>query len=519
MGGGVILIDYDRDGWPDIFFTNNPSVEQQLKGTHADGALYHNNHDGTFTDVSAKSGIRTACFGMGGAVGDYNNDGWPDLYLTCLGGNILYRNNGDGTFTDITAKAGVADGRWSTGAAFGDYDGDGFVDLMVTNYLDFHLNDLPGFGKASTCKYRGIDVQCGPRGMPGAGDSLFHNNGDGTLTDVTKSAGVIDPNGFYGLGVTWSDFNHAGRPDIFIANDATPNFLYRNDGHGKFAEIGTESGTALTDDGSLQGSMGVAIGDYLHTGRPSIFITNFAEQYDTLYRNDGNYDFRDISFQSGLAVASLPWVKWGTAFIDVDNDGWSDLIAVSGHVYPQVDSLPSGARYREPGILSINQGDGTFCDASKQAGSALQENRVLRGLAAGDLFNDGKVDVVIEDLDGAPMILRNQGSDGNHWVGLELQGTKSNRLAIGARVQITAGGMTQSDEVRSGGSYLSQNDLRLHFGLGSAKSIDSLEIRWPSGLVEKISGKSLAVDKQYHFLEGKGLVDASAIRPSKPAAQ
>jgi hypothetical protein len=519
MGGGVILIDYDRDGWPDIFFTNNPSVEQQLKGTHADGALYHNNHDGTFTDVSAKSGIRTACFGMGGAVGDYNNDGWPDLYLTCLGGNILYRNNGDGTFTDITAKAGVADGRWSTGAAFGDYDGDGFVDLMVTNYLDFHLNDLPGFGKASTCKYRGIDVQCGPRGMPGAGDSLFHNNGDGTFTDVTKSAGVTDPNGFYGLGVTWSDFNHAGRPDIFVANDATPNFLYRNDGHGKFAEIGTESGTALTDDGSLQGSMGVAIGDYLHTGRPSIFITNFAEQYDTLYRNDGNYDFRDISFQSGLAVASLPWVKWGTAFIDVDNDGWSDLIAVSGHVYPQVDSLPSGARYREPGILSINQGDGTFCDASKQAGSALQENRVLRGLAAGDLFNDGKVDVVIEDLDGAPMILRNQGSAGNHWVGLELQGTKSNRLAIGARVQITAGGMTQSDEVRSGGSYLSQSDLRLHFGLGSAKSIDSFEIRWPSGLVEKISGKSLAVDRQYHFLEGRGLVDASAIRPSKPAAR
>jgi enediyne biosynthesis protein E4 len=518
MGGGVILIDYDRDGWPDIFFTNNPSVEQQLKNIHADGALYHNNHDGTFTDTTSRSGIKTACFGMGGSVGDFNNDGWPDLYLTCLGGNVLYRNNGDGTFTDVTSKAGVADGRWSTGSAFGDFDGDGFVDLMVTNYLDFHLNDLPGFGKSSTCKYRGIDVQCGPRGMPGAGDSLFHNNGDGTFTDVTKPAGVTDPNGFYGLGVTWSDFNQTGRPDIFIANDATPNFLYRNEGKGKFAEVGMESGTALTDDGSLQGSMGVAIGDYLHTGRQSIFITNFAEQYDTLYRNDGNYDFRDISFQSGLAVASLSWVKWGTAFIDVDNDGWSDLIAVSGHVYPQVDSLPSGARYREPGILSMNQGDGTFCDASKQAGGALQQQRVLRGLAVGDLFNDGQVDVVIEDLDGAPMILRNQGSPNRHWIGLELQSTKSNRLAIGARVQITAGGITQSDEIRSGGSYLSQNDLRLHFGLGSAKSIDSLEIRWPSGLVEKIPGRSLAIDKHYFILEGKGLVDASAIRPSKPAA-
>jgi enediyne biosynthesis protein E4 len=518
MGGGVVLIDYDRDGWPDIFFTNNPSVEQQLKNVHADGALYHNNHDGTFTDATSRSGIKTACFGMGGSVGDFNNDGWPDLYLTCLGGNVLYRNNGDGTFTDVTSKAGVADGRWSTGSAFGDFDGDGFLDLMVTNYLDFHLNDLPGFGKSSTCKYRGIDVQCGPRGMPGAGDSLFHNNGDGTFTDVTKSAGVTDPNGFYGLGVTWSDFNQTGRPDIFIANDATPNFLYRNEGKGKFAEVGMESGTALTDDGSLQGSMGVAIGDYLHTGRQSIFITNFAEQYDTLYRNDGNYDFRDISFQSGLAVASLPWVKWGTAFIDVDNDGWSDLIAVSGHVYPQVDSLPSGARYREPGILSMNQGNGTFCDASKQSGSALQQQRVLRGLAVGDLFNDGQLDVVIEDLDGAPMILRNQGSPNRHWIGLELQSTKSNRLAIGARVQITAGGITQSDEIRSGGSYLSQNDLRLHFGLGSAKSIDSLEIRWPSGLVEKIPGRSLPIDKHYFILEGKGLVDASAIRPSKPAA-
>jgi enediyne biosynthesis protein E4 len=518
MGGGVVIIDFDRDGWPDIYFSNNPSVDQQLKGVRAAGALYRNNQDGTFTEVTAHAALKTACFGMGGSVGDYNNDGWPDLYLTCLGGNVLYRNNGDSTFTDVTRKAGVADGRWSTGSSFADYDGDGFVDLMVTNYLDFHLNDLPGFGKASTCKYRGIDVQCGPRGMPGAGDSLFHNNGDGTFTDVTRSAGVSDPNGFYGLGVVWSDLNHTGRPDIFVANDATPNFLYRNDGHGKFGEIGMESGTALSDDGSLQGSMGIAIGDYNHTGRPSIFITNFAEQYNTLYRNDGNFDFRDVSFQSGLAVASLPWVKWGTAFFDLDNDGWQDLIAVSGHVYPQVDSLPSGAPYREPGILSINQGNGTFCDASKQAGTALQELRVLRGLAAGDLFNDGKIDLVIEDLDGAPMILRNQAPSDKHWIGFELQGNKSNRLAIGAEVRITAAGMTQTDEVRSGGSYLSQNDFRLHFGLAAAKTVDAVEVRWPSGLIEKVPTKSLAVDKIYYLLEGKGLVEPAAIRPSKAIA-
>jgi hypothetical protein len=515
MGGGVLLIDYDRDGWPDIYFTNNPSVAQQLKHEKVSGALYHNNHDGTFTDVTEKSGMTTPCFGMGGAVGDYNNDGWPDIYLTCLGGNLLYRNNGDGTFTDVTAKAGVADGRWSTGAAFGDYDGDGFVDLMVTNYLDFHMDDLPGFGSSPTCKYRGLDVQCGPRGMPGAGDALFHNNGDGTFTDVSKSAGVDDPNGFYGLGVTWSDFNNAGRPDIFVANDATPNFLYKNEGQGKFTEIGMESGTALTDDGSMQGTMGVAIGDYLHTGRPSIFITNFADQYDTLYRNEGDWNFRDVSFPSGLAVASLPWLKWGTAFFDIENDGWLDLIAVSGHVYPQADLLPSGAKYREPGILSINQRDGTFCDASKQAGPALQENRVLRGLAIGDLFNDGNIDVVIEDLDGLPMILRNRGIPGNHWISFELQGTRSNRLAIGARVQITAGKLTQTDEVRSGGSYLSQHDLRVHFGLGAATKIDYVEIRWPSGAIEKLPVKDLAVDHFYKVLEGKGLVPAEAIRPAK----
>jgi hypothetical protein len=513
MSGGVILLDYDRDGWLDIYFTNAPTVAMAVKGRGSQGALYHNNHDGTFTDVTEKAGLTKNCFAMGGAVGDYNNDGWPDLYITCLGGNIFYKNNGDGTFSDVTAKAGVADGRWSAGAAFGDYDGDGFVDLMVSNYVDFHLNDLPGFGTAPNCKYRGIDVQCGPRGLKGAGDALFHNNGDGTFTDVSKSAGVSDPNGYYGLGVVWADFNNTGRPDIYIANDSTPSYLYKNLGNGKFQEIGLESGTAVSEDGSEQASMGIAVGDYNHTGRPSIYTTNFSDEYDDLYRNDGNWSFTDVSYPSGVALPSLPWVKWGTAFFDADNDGWLDLIAVSGHVYPQVDTLPSGAGYREPKILQLNQHDGTFCDASTQAGPALIEKRVSRGLAVGDLFNDGNVDVVIGDIDGAPMILRNHGIPGNHWVSFELAGTKSNRLALNARVKIVAGGMTQTAEIHSGGSYLSQSDLRVHFGLGTARKVDSVEIRWPSGKIENLPGTP--VDQFYAVLEGEGMVPAERIRPAR----
>src|SRR5215472_4606704 len=408
MSGGVVLLDYDRDGWPDIYFTNAPTVEMAIRGETARGALYRNNHDGTFTDATDKAGLVTPCFGMGGAIGDYDNDGWPDLYLTCLGGNVLYHNNGDGTFTDVTSKAVVGDGRWSTGAAFGDYDGDGFVDLMVANYVDLDLNHLPAFGSGVTCKYMGIDVQCGPRGLKGAGDSLFHNNGDGTFTDVSKKAGVDDAVGAYGLTVIWADFNNAGRPDIYVANDSTASYLYRNEGNGKFTEIGLESGTALGEDGHEFAGMGVAVGDYLHTMRPSLAVTNFALDNTPLYRNDGNWSFQDVSYLSGVGLPSVPWVKWGDAFADLDNDGWLDLIAVDGHVYPQVDSLPNGAGYREPKLLQLNQRDGTFCDASDQAGKALMERRVSRGLAVGDLFNDGNIDVVVGDIDGAPMLLRNR---------------------------------------------------------------------------------------------------------------
>jgi hypothetical protein len=512
MSGGVLLVDYDRDGWLDIYFTNAPTVEMALKGERSRSALYRNNRDLTFTDVTERAGVAHPGFAMGGAVGDYDNDGWPDLYITCLGGNVLYRNRGDGTFMDVTKQAGVADGRWSAGAAFGDYDGNGYLDLLVANYVDFKLTDLPGFGSSPTCKFRGIDVQCGPRGLKGAGDSLFRNNGDGTFADVTKQAGVADSGGFYGMQPVWSDFGGRGLLDAYVANDSTPNFFYRNEGSRKFSEIGLESGTAVSGDGSEQGSMGVAVGDYLRAGRFSVFVTNFADEYNTLYRNDGDYNFTDNSFAAGVAQVSRPYVGWGTGFFDLDDDGWLDLLVVNGHVYPQVDTLPSGARYRQPKLLHVNLGDGTFCDASRQAGAALQELRVSRGAAFGDLDNDGRVDVVVGDLDGPPMVLRNEGLAGNRWVTLELAAVKGNPLAIGARVKVVAGGATQIEEVRSGGSYLSQNDLRPHFGLGKAAKIDLVEIRWPSGRIEQI--KDLAPDKFYHVLEGQGVVAPERIRPA-----
>ena len=510
MSGGVIVIDYDRDGWPDLYFPNAPTVDMALAGKRAPSALYHNNHDGTFTDVTRKAGVEFPGFAMGGAVGDFNNDGWPDLYITCLGGNVLYRNNGDGTFTDVTSQAGVADGRWSTGASFADYDGDGFVDLMVTNYVDYKLGDLANFGNSATCKYRGLDVQCGPRGLRGAGDSLWHNNGDGTFTNVSVKAGVDDKPGYFGLGVAWSDFEDNGRPDLYVANDSTPNYLYKNLGGGKFSDISFASGTAVSDDGSEQGSMGVAIGDYNHSGHFSIYVTNFADEYNTLYRNNGKGDFTDVSYDAGVALPSLPWVKWGTVFADLDNDGWLDLMAVNGQVYPQVDQLPSGARYRQPKNLFMNERDGTFCDASQQAGASMREPRVSRGLAVADLDNDGNLDAIVGDIDGSPMILHNVGKSGQHWVSMELGGTISNRLAIGARVTITAGDLRQTDEVRSGGSYLSQSDLRLHFGLGLHDSIDTVEIHWPSGQVDRL--EHLPVDHFYAFLEGKGKVPLDQLR-------
>jgi hypothetical protein len=504
MSGGVALIDYDLDGWPDIYFTNAPTVEMALAGQKARGALYHNNGDGTFTEVTDKAGVGDAGWAMGACVGDYNNDGWPDLYVTAFGPNTLYRNNGDGTFTDVTREARVGDPRWSTGCAFGDYDGDGWVDLLVANYVDFRLGDLPKFGEGANCQYRGLAVQCGPKGLKGAGDALYHNNGDGTFTDVSKAAGVSDPNGYYGLGVVWADLNEDGRPEAFVANDTTPNFLYRNERQGRFSEIAYVAGAAVSENGTPQACMGIGLGDYLHTGRLSLFVTNFSEEYNTLYRNEGKLTFTDVSYASGTAPSSLPYVGWGAGFFDLDNDGWLDLLVVNGHVYPQVDTRDIGAKYRQPKLLYINKRDGTFREASRDVGLALSVPRVSRGASFGDLDNDGDVDIVVGDLDSPPMILRNDGGNRNNWITLELRGARSNRLALGARVKVVAGKLSQVDEVRSGDSYLSQNDFRLHFGLGKAERVDRVEIRWPSGKTETL--QNLAARSFYSVKEGEGVV-------------
>jgi hypothetical protein len=513
MSGGVLLIDYDRDGWQDIYFTNAPTVEMAVKKERSKSLLYRNNGDGTFTDVTDKAGVGFPGYAMGGAVGDYNNDGFPDMYITCLGKNVLYKNNGDGTFSDETGKSATGEERWSAGAAFGDIDKDGFLDLVVANYVGFDLNDLPGFGSLPTCKFRGVDVQCGPRGLKGAGDSIFRNNGDGTFTDITKKAGMLDPDGFYGMQPVFSDFGDTGQQDVYVANDSTPNFFYQYKGNWVFEEIGLLSGTGVSGDGSEQGSMGVAVGDYLHTGKMAIYVTNFADEYNTLYRNNGKFDFTDVSFAAKVAQPSRPYVGWGTGFFDLDNDTWLDLFVVNGHVYPQIDDMSSGVGYKQGKLLFINQGDGIFCDATTLGGTALSEPRVSRGAAFGDLDNDGNIDIVVEDLDSTPMILNNKGDKTNHWITLELGATTGNPLAIGARVKVTTGKITQTAEIRSGESYLSQNDLRVHFGLGKATKADLIEIRWNSGKVETI--KDIAADKFYAVLEGKGIVPFDQIRPKK----
>jgi hypothetical protein len=500
MSGGVLLLDYDQDGWLDIYFTNAQSVAMLLQGQKAKGALYHNNHDGTFSDVTDKAGVGYPCSAMGGAVGDYNNDGWPDIVLTCQEGLVLYRNNGNGTFTDVTKQAQLTDPRWATGAAFGDYDGDGFVDLMVTRYVEFDPKNPPQFGVGPTCHYRGIPVQCGPRGMKGLGDSLYHNNGDGTFTDVSTAAGVGDAAGYYGLGVIWSDLNDDGRPDLFVADDSTPNYLYRNDGKGHFTDVSFMSGTAVSGEGAETAGMGVAVCDYNHSGRFSIVLTTFEDQATTLYNNDGAMNFTDVSFAAGIATPTVKFLKWGIGCEDFDNDGWPDIFIVNGHVYPQVDSLGAGAKYRERKIVLRNDGNGSFHDVSEQAGPAIMVTEPSRGAAFGDLDNDGKIDIVVENIDGRPMILHNVSPEKNHWVTLHLKGKRSNRLAIGTRVKIRARGMTQLGEVRSGGSYLSQNDLRLHFGLGNADKVDSLEVRWPAGKTDNF--RNIAADHFYLISEG-----------------
>jgi hypothetical protein len=509
MGGGVALLDYDGDGWLDIYFTNAPSVSMALEGKKARSALYRNNHDGTFTDVSEKAGVAYPCWAMGAAVGDYNNDGKPDLAVSCFGGVVLYRNNGDGTFTDVTKASGLdKDTGWATGVAFGDYDGDGFVDLFVPHYVDLDLKDLPTFGSKRTCQYHEVPVQCGPRGLKGYPDTLYHNNGDGTFTEVAKQAGVDDAKKFFGLTAVWSDFDNDGKLDLLVANDGEPNYLYKNNGDGTFKEVGYESGIAVSEDGVEQANMGVALGDYMHTGKMSVFVSHFSDEYAVLYRNDGAMNFSDVSHSAGVNRSTVPFVGWGDAFVDLDNSGWLDLVLVNGHVYPQVDNARLGTAYKEPKIVFQNQRNGTFKDVSAQAGAALAVPQVSRGLAVGDLFNRGRLDLVIENLTGGPMILEAKSPPQNHWVSFELEGSAGNQLALNARVFVTTGSMRQMDEVRSGGSYLSQSDLRLHFGLGAAAKIDSVEVQWPNGATQTF--KDVAANQFYRLKQGGPLLGAGA---------
>jgi hypothetical protein len=511
MSGGVALIDYDSDGYLDIYFVNSLTVDLVKSKGKTKSTLYRNRGDGTFTDVTEKAGVGDIGWGMGAAVGDYNNDGFQDLYVTCVGPNHLLKNNGDGTFTDVTERAGVGDPRWSAGASFVDYDADGWLDLFVANYVSFDFNNLPEFGKDKTCQFKGVAVQCGPRGMRGDGDSLYRNNGDGTFTDVTKKAGVSDPNGYYGMGVIASDFDEDGLIDIFVANDSTPNFLYHNNGDGTFKEIGFISGTALNENGAAQGCMGVTVADYNHDGKLDLFITNFDDDYNVLYRNDGQNSFTDASYASKVAAVSLPYVGWGTKFFDYDSDGWVDLFVANGHVYPQIKN------FHQRNFVHRNNRDGTFTEIAELLGAPFALKRAARGSAVGDIDNDGDVDIVINNLGGEAQVLRNDGGNSNNAVLIKTVGVKSNRNGIGARVKVVSGDLMQKDEVRSGDSYISQSDLRLHFGLEKRTKIDLIEIRWPSGAIDKITDAK--ANKLITIKEGQGVIEQKDFKKAQRERQ
>lgn len=482
MSGGVALFDYDNDGRVDLYFVDSPTVATANDSNAARSALYRNLGGGRFEDVTDKAGMAYRGWGMGVCTADVNGDGWEDVYVTAIGGNRLYRNTGRGAFRDVTKDAGVAVGGWSTGCGFADYDRDGHLDLFVSRYVQIDLDRLPEFGRDKTCEYRGIAVQCGPRGLPGETDVLLHNDGNGRFTDVSVRAGVSDPQGYFGLGIAWFDYNDDGWLDLYVANDSTPNFLYANQQNGTFKDVAFPVGVAVSDDGAEQGSMGVAVGAYDGTNRFSLFVTNFAEEYNAFYRNDGER-FSDVSFRSGTAASSLPFVGWGTGFFDYDNDTLLDLIAVNGHVYPQMDNAKLGASagYRQRTLLFRNRGGGLFDEVAARFGPVLMQERASRGLAIGDLDDDGRLDVVVNDIDGSPQVLHNELPATGHWLRVKLEGRGQNRDAIGAVVQVRSGATRQWRCVQSGTSYLSQDDMRLHFGLGTASAAEELTVRWPDG--------------------------------------
>ncbi len=513
-GSGCAFIDFNNDGWVDIYFINGATMDALRGAAKAPrAALFHNNGNGTFTDVTEKAGVTNERWGQGVSIGDFNNDGWEDIYVSNFGRNRLYHNNRDGTFTDVAEKAGVTIGEWSTGCAFGDYNGDGLLDLFVAGYITLELSNLPPSGtgpmiesekksegkKARAtgaayvvgsryCQYRNRRVFCGPLGLKGAPDHLFRNNGDGTFTEVSRQAGVADTAGYYGLGVAWFDYDDDGRLDLIVANDSTPNYLYHNKGDGIFEDVSYPSGAALNENGLAQAHMGVAIGDYNGDGRNDIHITNFADDSNVLYRNDGGGIYTDVTFAAGLGEPTIPFLGWGTNFFDYDNDGALDLFVANGHVYPAADSADWNTSYKQRPLLFRNV-KGKFYEAGAGAGVAFNHPRPARGSAIGDFDNDGDLDILLNNIDDAPTLLRNDGANKtNHWLSIKLVGNvkqKCPRDAIGTTVFCTVGGKVMRAEVASGRGYNSQSDLRVHFGLGAATKVDRLEVRWANGPAEQ----------------------------------
>jgi len=512
-GSGVALLDYDNDGWLDVYLVNGSTVAA-LKGNEPPprAMLLRNNRNGTFTDVTDKAGVANERWGFGVAVGDYDNDGWPDLYVANFGTNRLYHNNHDGTFTDVAEKTGVALGGWSTGPTWGDYDRDGLLDLFVPGYVKYDVDHPPGSPRSSvpaaSCQYRGVAVFCGPRGLSGETDHLFHNNGDGTFTDVSAKAGVSDPNGYYGLASVFVDLDDDGWQDLAVANDSVPSYLYRNRHNGTFEDVSYMSGFAVNGEGREQASMGLAVGDYSRDGRVDLLVTTFSDDYKTLFRNDGDMEFSDVSAQAALLDPTIPFLGWGTGFLDFDNDGMLDLFIANGHVFRKVEHQDWGTTYAQRPLLFRNIDGQRFQMVPATTDSGLADVIPSRGAAFGDLFNDGHMDVVINNIDSPPTLLRNTVKNGNHWITLKLVGgPKSPRDAIGTKVFLTEGGVHQRADVFSGGSYGSSSDQRVHFGLGSASSAQ-VEIHWPSGLKERILLTS--VDEVFTLVEGKGVVTSNS---------
>jgi enediyne biosynthesis protein E4 len=500
-GNGAAFFDYDRDGDLDALIVNGSTRDRIAQGGDPMLALYQNDGTGRFRDVTAASGFDRRGWGSGVCIGDIDNDGADDVYVTAFGADALWRNTGHGTFVDVTQRAGINETRWGTSCAFADYDRDGDLDLYVANYVKFDLATIPARGTSANCRFMATDVFCGPKRLPGDADVLYRNNGDGTFTDVSATVGAVDP-GYYGFGVVFTDLTGDGWPDIFVANDSVPNLLFRNRGNGTFVEDGLASGAALSGDGRPQAGMGADAGDYNNDDLIDLIVTNFSHDYNTLYEAGPAGVFTDRSYAAGIAATAGPYLGWGVKLVDLDNDGRLDVFIANGHVYPEVDAHGLGTRYLQRKQVFINDGK-RFRHATMEIGGGLLLEKSSRGAAFGDYDNDGDIDVLVINMNDRPTLLRNDSPATNHWITIRLVGSKSNRDGIGARVRIQTGVRHQMTFVRGDGSYLSHSDVRAHFGLAEATRVDRLEIRWPSGLVETVTG--LAANQFYVAREGGGI--------------